>query len=1249
MPSIAETIAARSAPSPSWGGADRRDPLDGLEKQRASWEQDLDGPFPVLDLPTDRPRPAVPSYRGAQRRFALDGELSLALRELSRREGVTLFETTLAAFQVLLSRYSRQADIVVGVPFGERGRVSVLFGERGCVSVPSLGALTQLRSLEGQIELFPSVVPIRTQLSGNPTFRELLGRVAETVRGAHSANGERGCGSAPSLGALTQPRSPEDTARRRPLFQVLFSLHDAPPSPLEFREAAVNPTIEDKGRAGFDLALALVHDRDELHGTLEYNSDLFETATIDRLLGHFQVLLAGIVSDPEQRLSALPLLTEAERQLLLVEWNRTEADFPSAIGVHELFEAQVEKTPEAIALIFADQQLTYAELNARANQLAGYLRQLGAGPETLVGLAVERSLELVLGILGVLKAGGAYVPLDPAYPKERLAFLMQDSQIPILLTQKRLLSDLPAHQAHVVCLDADWEIISRQSTANPAHTVSGENLAYVIYTSGSTGKPKGIMVPHRGLVNYLTWCVRAYGAEAGTGAPVCSSISFDLTITSLFSPLLAGRAVEIFPPCRDVELLREAFRTPRDYSLIKITPAHLELLSKQISADEAPGRTRAFIIGGENLTARQIAFWQEHAPDTLLVNEYGPTETVVGCCIYQVPRGGEQGCASAPRLGALTQPRSPETKSASIPIGRPIANTQLYVLDAHLQPVPLGVPGELYIGGAGLARGYLNRPELTAERFIPHPFRTEPGARLYRTGDLVRWLPDGNLEFLGRLDQQIKLRGFRIEPGEIEAALTEHPFVREAVVIVREDRPGNKRLVAYLVPRSGERGCVSAPSSVPADLRNFLEQKLPTYMVPSAFVVLPRLPLTPNSKVDRRALPAPEMDRPELASAYAAPRTPVEETLAGIWKALLGMDRVGVHDDFFELGGDSLLAVELFAQVEKIFGSKLPLATLFQRATIEQLAALVHRPGVEPVAISRGAPSPLPRTEVVEIQPGKASGGADATPLGPALFFVPSVGCELLYCQAIAKYLGPRQPVYGIQPCSSNGRVQQPASVEAIAAEYIEALRAFQPEGPYALAGYSFAGMVAFEMARQLAALGARVQLLAIIDSSPSRPSNRSGWEFLPAVVASVLNLPLWLKDDFFQTHPREMVARLRRHLRAARRRLFGPSSQRPERSELEILFDVGRLPDHYRDLIEANLRASRCYVPKPYAGRLTLFRARTQPFFCGHRADLGWSKFARGGVATHIIPGTHDSILKEPHVKTLAEGFRAALSNNGH
>ncbi|HVA92130.1 MAG TPA: amino acid adenylation domain-containing protein, partial [Chloroflexota bacterium] len=672
-------------------------------------------------------------------------------------------------------------------------------------------------------------------------------------------------------------------------------------------------------------------------GRLEYNTDLFEPTTIERLRGHFLTLLAAVTADPARSLSTLPLLTAAERRQMVGEWNATAACYPADQCVHELFAAQAARTPDAVALVCADHRLSYHELDQRANQLAHYLRGLGVGTETLVAICLERSLEMMVGLLGILKAGGAYVPLDPAYPAERLAFMLSDTHAPVLVTQARLLPVLPAHAARVVCLDTDWPTIARQDTTAVPDGADADHLAYLIYTSGSTGQPKGVLIPHRGLTNYLSWAVHAYDLTAGQSALVHSSLSFDLTITGLFTPLLGGGAVYLTPERQGVDGLVTALRAGPQFGLVKITPAHLEALSRLLTPQELAGCTRAFIIGGENLTADAIEVWRTHAPETMLVNEYGPTETVVGCCVYTVTE-------ATPRTG-------------SIPIGRPIANTHLYVLDAGLQPVPVGVAGELSIGGAGVARGYLNRPDLTAERFLPDPFADPPDARLYRTGDLARRLPDGTLEYLGRLDQQVKLRGYRIELGEIEAVLVRQPGVANAVVLLREDQPGDKRLVAYIVP--------DAPSVDPDTLRAALRTTLPDYMIPAAFVVLDALPLTPNGKVDRRALPAPTAIESIDEEDFVALRTPVEELLGGMLATLLGLSRVGGNDNFFFLGGHSLLATQMITQIRTMFDVDLPLLQLFENPTVAELARMIG--GTARKTPSIGPITPAPRNRRIPL------------------------------------------------------------------------------------------------------------------------------------------------------------------------------------------------------------------------------------------------------------------------------------------
>jgi amino acid adenylation domain-containing protein len=850
-----------------------------LEKQLAYWTQQLAGSPPLLELPTDRPRPVTQTYRGARQWLALPKALSDQLRALSQREGVTLFMTLLAAFQALLSRYTGQEDIVVGSPIAGRTRVAT----------------------EGLIGLFVNTLVLRMDLSGNPTFRELLQRVRAVALEAYAHQDL-------PFEKLAEELQPERSLSHALVFQVLFALQNVPRQPLELPGLTVSPLEREAGTAKFDLSVFISEEGETLRGTVNYNSDLFEADTIARLVGHFQTMLDGIVADLDTPISRLPLLTGAERQQLLMAWNQTRTHAPQDSCLHDLFEAQVERTPDAVAVVCEDQQLTYRELNRRANQLAHYLRGHGVGPEVLVGICMERSLELVVGLLGILKAGGAYVPLDPAYPPARIAFMLDDSQAPVLLTHQCLLAGLPAHQAQVVCLDADWAAIAQEPEENPARGTAADRLAYVIYTSGSTGQPKGVQIPHRAVVNFLESMRQQPGLREHDVLLAVTTLSFDIAALEVFLPLIVGARVVLASRAVATDG-RQLLQTLADSqaTVMQATPATWRLL---LEAGWAGSPQLTVLCGGEALPrelaqpllARAAAVW----------NLYGPTETTIWSAVAQVAPG-----------------------DGPVPIGRPIANTQVYLLDPHLQPVPIGVPGELYIGGHGVARGYLNRPELTAERFIVDPFRDEPQARLYKTGDLARYRPDGTLEFLGRLDQQVKLRGFRIELGEIEAVLTQHTAVRESVVLAREDAPGARGLVAYIVPRQ-------APPPTTRELRSFLQAKLPNYMVPSTFVMLAALPLTPNGKVDRRALPVPDQERPLLEEAFVAPRTPVEEALAGIWADVLGLTQVGIHDHFLELGGHSLLATQVIARLREAFQVELPLRSLFEAPTVADQAEYIE-------------------------------------------------------------------------------------------------------------------------------------------------------------------------------------------------------------------------------------------------------------------------------------------------------------------
>ncbi|MDZ8110295.1 MAG: amino acid adenylation domain-containing protein [Nostoc sp. DedQUE12a] len=688
----------------------------------------------------------------------------------------------------------------------------------------------------------------------------------------------------------------------------------------------------------FKVKLSFICAENSLKAEWHYDSELFLPEDIERLSGQFSTLLENVINYPDALLSELEILSDIERQKLLVEFNNTQTAFPANKCFHQLFAEQVERTPDNIAVVYKNQQFTYQKLNNRANQLAHYLQKLGVKPDVMVGICVERSPLMLIALLGILKAGGAYVPIDPNYPLERKTFIINDSQMPVLLTQQHLMADLATNEIKVILLDSDWETISQQEIKNPITTTIALNLAYVIYTSGSTGKPKGTLISHQGLVNYLSWATQTYAVEQGVGTVVHSPLGFDLTITSLLSPLLVGRTAELLSEEQGIETLSQALKKSSNLSLVKITPAHLDLLKQQLSKEEIANKTRAFIIGGENLLAESITFWQDVAPDTILVNEYGPTETVVGCCIYQVPIG--------------------KHTSGSIPIGKPIANTQLYILDQYLQPVPTGVAGELHIGGLGLARGYLNQPELTALKFIPNPFSKQQGDRLYKTGDLVRFLPSGDIEYIGRIDNQIKIRGFRVELGEIEAVINQHPSVSASVAIVREDKPGNQNLTAYITLHPDKTLTIS-------ELRRFLQNKLLDHMVPTAFMILETFPLTSNGKVDRRALPMPDALRPELEVAYVVPQTEVEKTIASVWQKALNLEKIGIHDNFFEIGGHSLLLVTVHSQLQKILNNaELSTLDLFRYPTINSLAEYLRSSANQTVSLQK-----------TEIQTEKISAG----------------------------------------------------------------------------------------------------------------------------------------------------------------------------------------------------------------------------------------------------------------------------------
>ena len=798
---------------------------------------------------------------------------TVALQALARQHQLTLNTLVQGAWALLLSRYTGEEDVVFGAT--------------------TSGRPPTLKGVESMVGLFINTLPVRVQVSPQasliPWLQELQGQQFQTRQYEYSP--------------LVKVQGWSEVPRGMPLFESILAFENFPTgSPLQKEGGEQQEShFHYFGKTNYPLSI-LVRPSEDLLVRMMYVRPRFDPATISRMMVHFRTLLEGMAANPERYLSELPLLTETERHQLLVEWNATTVAYPRDMCIHELFEAQVERTPEAIAVVCQGEQLTYRELNGRANQLAHHLQALGVGPETLVGICMERSPEMVIGLLGILKAGGAYVPLDPLYPKARLAFMMDDARVPLLVTEGRLLERLPEHRANVLCMDIDWEVIAGKSKDNLVSGVKAENLAYVIYTSGSTGRPKGALLAHRGLCNVAEEQFRTFDVRSDSRILQFASLSFDASIFEIVMALRAGATLclgtadSLLPGSALIQLLRD-----HAISIVTLPPSALAALP----VEQLPA-VRTILVAGEALSADLVARW---ATGCRFFNLYGPTESTIWATIALCVDGN----------------RRPD-------IGHPIANIQIYVLDRQLQSVPVGVPGELYIGGDGLARGYLSRPELTAEKFIPHPFSQEPGARLYKTGDLVRYQPDGNLEFLGRLDQQVKLHGFRIELGEVETVLRQHPAVQESVVLAREDGPGDKRLVAYLVPDQEPAPSVSA-------LRGFLQAKLPEYMVPSAFVLLKALPLTPNGKVDRQALPAPGPARPMLEATFVAPVNAIEKTLAEIWAQILGLERVGIHDNFFELGGDSILSLQVIARAKQA-GLQLTLKQLFENQTIAQLAAV---------------------------------------------------------------------------------------------------------------------------------------------------------------------------------------------------------------------------------------------------------------------------------------------------------------------
>jgi aspartate racemase len=1134
------------------------------------WKRQLAEAPALLELPTDRPRSAVQSGRGRRLRTLFPSELGAALEQIGRRGKCTLFMTALAAFQALLHRYTGQQRIVVGTPVSARDRSEI----------------------EGVIGYFANSLVLHTDLSGDPTFVELLGRVREVALGAYAHQ------DLPFEKLLVELKPKRDLSYS-PLYQVMFAVGN-----VMMGDELALPGLEcsrvwpPRATSKFDMSWGMRAVGDGVAVGVEYNPDLFDDDTVGRMIGHFRTLLEGVAADPTRRVSQLPLLTERERRRILVEWNSTAAAYPCDRCVHELFEAQAEATPDAVAVVCGPQQLTYRVLNARANRLARHLQALGVAPGTRVGLCLEPSPELPVAVLAILKAGGAYVPLDPWYPRDRLRLMLENAGISVLLTQECLATNLPAGEYRAVCLDADWPAVARHSEAPLACGVTPDHLLYVIYTSGSTGVPKGAGVYHRGFVNLLHWFTTEFRLAPADRTLLVSSLSFDLTQKNLFAPLITGGQLHLMTsPHYDARAVVRAIAAGR-ISLLNCAPSAFYPLVSDPADFAALASLRCLFLGGEPIATALLAPWV-HSPHCHceIANTYGPTECTDICAAYRL----------------RDEDYSPR---AVVPVGRPIPNARVLVLDDHLELVPVGVPGELCVLGEGVGAGYLRDPALTARKFVADPYSRQPGGRLYRTGDLVRYRPDGNIEFLGRIDHQVKVRGYRIELGEVEAALAQHPSVREAVVVARDAPGGDKRLVAYLVPAATQaRGAgEGALPLVAAGLRLYLKERLPGYMVPSAFVVLPALPVTPSGKVDRRALPAPEEAAAGAEPSRVAPRNATEERLVGLWEEVLGTRPIGVTDDFFELGGHSLLATRVLAAVRAALGVELALRELFEAPTVADLAARLRQEG-----------STLACSALVPVR----SAGSR-----PPLFCVHAGDGDIFFFRPLAKELGPDQPFYGLHPLTFQGKQGPFASVGAMAAHYVREIRTVQPEGPYRLAGYCTGGLVAYEMARQLWSQGQRVALLALVDTPCQRGSNRGYFHYSRRLLhhLNVFARHNWKDKWSFVLEKASVVKGV--FVRWFQRMAFK-------------LYQWIRtpLPPGIRNVPTLTRLVIGSYNLQPYPGKVTLFIAqdlRKHPAAEKHFA--AWEQWAAGGVEVHWIPGKHLEIVRPPHIRHLAGRLQDCL-----
>ncbi|XXF74928.1 amino acid adenylation domain-containing protein [Myxococcaceae bacterium GXIMD 01537] len=1149
--------------------------LDGhaRDQQLSYWRKTLAGAPAVLELPTDRPRPVVRSHRGASEPLSLGGSASRELSALCHQQGVTAYMALLAAFGAYLGRISGQDDVVIGSPFAGR----------------------RIAETEPLIGFFVNTLPLRIDLGGDPTFLEFLQRVRRQVLAAHDNQDV-------PFEKLVETLNPERVLGTSPLFQVMLAFQQTHDARMALPGLEIEPVSMASGAAKFDLTLSLAETNQGIEGALEYDLDLFEAWRVQAMVRHLTGFIARLSAAPHARLSEVDLLSAEERAKLIPRAPEESARLPA---VHEVIAEQAKKTPTAIAVEAEDGTLTYEALEARAGAVAHELVRRGVTPGSLVAIAVERSVGMMAGLLGILKAGAAYVPLDPAYPRERLVFMLQDSGARLVITQQHLASMFP-----------DSEVLVLGDSSRPAFEARSGALAYCLFTSGSTGQPKGVLIEHPALANHMEWMREDLPLTAEDRVLQRTSLSFDASVWELFAPLMVGARLVLAPHglSADTEHLARVL-CEREITVLQLVPSLLTALVEEPGLGKV-STLRRVCVGGEPLPSATVQKLLSIREQVEVWNLYGPTEATIDAVAHRCRPG---------QVGA---------HGATEPIGLPIRGMEALVLDGKLRPVPDGVPGELYLAGPGLARGYLNRPELTEARFIEHAFPSGPKLRMYRTGDVVRRTADGTLLFMGRADRQVKLRGYRIELGEVEAALARHPAVRDAVALVRGSG-GESRLVAFVVPRD------SAQRPEPAELRGFLEQQLAAHMVPGQFVLMEELPHAPNGKVDYRALSALELAEERVTTLGGLPRDAMELAMVRLFEEVLGVSAVGIHDSFFELGGHSLLALKLKLAVEKQLSRPLPLVTLFRNPTPAQLTAVLRS------ETSTASPLvPLTPSAHALMAPAPATDGARRTPV---LYLVPGGGSTPFYLLSLARHLE-GVAVFGLQPRGLDGEAPPHETVEAMASWYADAILAVQPEGPYCVGGHSMGGHIAYEIAQELKARGREVGLVALLDTvapvpEATRPQGED-WDTAQWMVHLT-----GVMEGFFNVKVGLALADVRALSETERLQLF------VSRLQAAALLPEGAQPSH----VQGILNVARAHDGLNYRPRreqpvpLVVFRADDRSGLSTPELDalvadstLGWSRFTRGPCTAYPVPGTHLTLLRDPHAAALAQHLLSRLTHSG-